>query len=103
MGRTPDGVGYRHRDTEVAAAYSMPGELVRSIKDQCLKVLGSNPSGLTSDEIGDIVGLEKYSIRRRVSDLVNDDLVEDSGERRRLKSGRQGIVWAIKRRQLELI
>ena len=60
-----------------------------------MSIMRKNMSGLTVDEIKTELGGEDYRCRRRVSDLVNENRLEDSGERRKLVSGRLGIVWTL--------
>ena len=48
---------------------------------------------LTADEVADVLGQSVLSIRPRVTELANNDEIEDSGTRRRNASGRNAIVW----------
>jgi predicted ArsR family transcriptional regulator len=59
--------------------------------------LKSNPSGLTSFEIADVLRLHLVTVSPRLRPLVNRGLVEDSGQRRIGASGRKQTVWRVKR------
>ena len=48
---------------------------------------------LTADEVADVLGQSVLSIRPRVTELANNDEIEDSGKRRKNASGRNAIVW----------
>ena len=50
----------------------------------------------TKDEVGQAVGLDDVQAARRLSDLKDAGLVEDSGERRPSKSGHPCIAWRAK-------
>lgn len=67
----------------------------------------THPEGLTDEQLlavysaqhgGSLRSLEaRSSPRKRRSDLAQQGLLEDSGERRRLTSGRRGVVWRARR------
>lgn len=55
--------------------------------------------GVTDEEIitaGEFNGLRANGLRPRRVELVRDGLVEDSGEKRKTRSGRNAIVWRLK-------
>tara|TARA_R110000824_G_scaffold292171_1_gene480569 strand:+ start:3330 stop:3638 length:309 start_codon:yes stop_codon:yes gene_type:complete len=57
-------------------------------------------AGLTADEVAIILNKNKdlgiLTIRPRVTELVKQDMIEDSGIRRKNNSGRNAIVWRVK-------
>jgi predicted ArsR family transcriptional regulator len=53
---------------------------------------------MTGDEVAAWTGLELYQARRRISDLHNEGKIEDSGQRRKTKTGRNAVVWQIRPR-----
>jgi len=57
---------------------------------------------MSSQQIAAVTGLEYLQVVRRVSDLRNEDVVIDSGERRPTVSGRLAAVWKLKPAQLNL-
>jgi len=56
----------------------------------------------TSDEIASQVGLLTHQVIKRVSDLRNDGVVVDTGERKPTRTGRPAAVWKLKDKQLEM-
>ena len=58
---------------------------------------------LSSEQIAKVTGLEHAQAWRRVSDLKNDGVIIDSGERRTNKSGRLAAVWRVAPAQLDMI
>ena len=51
--------------------------------------------GLTSQEISDSCELDYHQVARRMSDLVADGKVQDSGETRPSPGGRRATVWRL--------
>ena len=49
--------------------------------------------GMTSDEIGNKLGMPPQSVSARVNGLVADGHLVDSGQRRKSQWGRDAIVW----------
>jgi len=56
----------------------------------------------TSDEIAIRVGLLTHQVIKRVSDLRNDGVIIDTGERKRTRTGRPAAVWKLKPEQLDM-
>lgn len=75
-----------------ARAESLAGEHCRMIA----QALSEMPHGGTCDEVADVIRvLNRHQVGRRMSDLVKDRIVVDSGNRRPTPSGRKAIVWLI--------
>jgi hypothetical protein len=53
------------------------------------------PQGATVDEIEEALGLRHQSASARMTEAVRMGLAEDSGERRRTRSGRTAAVWVV--------
>jgi len=70
----------------------------RQMVFDCLEERGP----LSSEEIADFVCLSTLQVMKRISDLRNDGIVIDSGERKRTQAGRPAAVWKIKDKQLEM-
>ena len=63
------------------------------------KAIKDYSPGLTAEEIGLVIGksgMGALTVRPRVTELSQQGLIEDSGERRKNGSGRNAIVWRIK-------
>lgn len=94
-------------DTSLSAAASLDPDNLRENQAAVLKVI-RECGPMTDVDLVEryersvrevIYGLPRQSqsgIRTRRAELVAGGLVEDTGERRRLESGRQAIVWAVK-------
>jgi hypothetical protein len=55
-----------------------------------------NPRGITADECAEIMREGVLSIRPRVSELHADNLIFDTGARRKNRSGKSAIVWRVR-------
>lgn len=63
------------------------------------RALQGRPDGATGEELAAATGLQYHEAVRRLSDLKNRGLIEDSGRRRANTSGRPAIIWTWKRPQ----
>jgi predicted ArsR family transcriptional regulator len=91
-----DGTGFKNLDTAEAAARRLShsgraAELRKLVWGAYL----NNPSGMTADECAEYLGLDRLSIRPRVSELFGDGQLVDSGTRRKNASGRGAAVFAV--------
>jgi Fic family protein len=57
---------------------------------------GLFPPGATCDEIERATGLSHQTASARLRELVLNGRIEDSGERRKTRSGRLATVWRVK-------
>lgn len=83
-------------DTSRAAAESV--DKVGITRRRILELLRENPGGLTDDEIALRAYADRWftspsGMRTRRSELVELGAVVDSGDRRRLASGRYAVIW----------
>jgi predicted transcriptional regulator len=69
---------------------------VKDLKSRVLAAIASVPSGLTPDEVADRLDLPLWSVRPRCSELVAGGHIEDTGVRRRNKSGAKATVYRVK-------
>lgn len=84
-------VGHRHPATAKAAAASVlprTGSKRRQVYDWIAK-----KGGMTDDEIEYVTGWSHQSVSAARNTLMNDGLIEDSGEVRKTKYGHDAIVW----------
>lgn len=88
----------RDRRTSVAA-----GQRIRvpakTYRGQVLDTLREGPK--TDEEIGKATGLRGNTVRPRRLELLREGLIEDSGQVRPTRSGRDAIVWQLKAPQEE--
>jgi predicted ArsR family transcriptional regulator len=47
------------------------------------------------EEIGDLIGMEAYAVRKRLPELQDAGLAEPTEERRKTRSGRSERIWRI--------
>ena len=99
---TAPGFKTRSPETSVAAAEAVAGSaaIVRMQVVSCYHLHGP----MTADECAELLGASVLSIRPRVSELRKcyPPVLEDSGERRRNRSGHGAAVWCLVRRQTQL-
>lgn len=91
--RYPNVPGHRGIQTSVAAADAMRDKLGRLQTLVLGAIRGAGADGLTADECCDVLGLDRWTIQPRTSELRAKRLVGDSGRRRRNQSGKSAIVW----------
>lgn len=89
----PNAPGYQNTDTSRAAAKSMESETSRLQRRVLDAIKRAGDHGLTMEECADAVGEGRHSVQPRTSELRAKKLIVDSGLRRKLASGRSGIVW----------
>ena len=87
----PQSAGWKRRETSRQAAEHVPASILRA------KVLAEfeRQNYMTADECADSLGIDKLSIRPRVSELSNMGKVMDAGFRRQNASGKSAIVWRL--------
>lgn len=90
MPHDQQGTGYRNTDTSYEAR-PMAGKKI-TVQDQVLSLL-STGARMTCDEIAQSLGLGILTVRPRLTELQALGKVTDTGLRRRLASGKNGIVW----------
>jgi hypothetical protein len=92
--RYPKAPGYKERDTSRKAADSIK-ESAPLLRGRCLAAIARAPTGLTADEVAEKIGETVLSVRPRVTELLRDGKVRDSGQRRKNDSGRSAKVWVV--------
>ena len=79
--------------TSHAAADSMRG-ISEAQRARIVKTLeASGPLG--AEQIGDVMRLEPYAVRKRLSEAERDHLIEPTGDTRRTRSGRAERIWRL--------
>ncbi|WP_230281663.1 helix-turn-helix domain-containing protein [Croceicoccus sp. Ery15] len=93
MSAYPNAPGHRNVETSVAAANALAPKLGRlqQMAHEAIREAGAR--GRTADELAERLGMDRYSIQPRTSELRRKGLICDSGERRRNATGKMAIVW----------
>jgi hypothetical protein len=89
-------VGNNTTDTSAEAGASVlgsVGKLARQCFDEIATVRDGGGSGLTVDQLEQILNRSHQSVSARVNELRDKGWVMDSGRRRKTRSGRKAIVW----------
>jgi len=87
-----DGVGYQNVDTSKTAADQVKAKPMREQVTQVLK--DHWPYGMTAQEVAKAIGRDTfYGVQPRLSELKNEGIIRDSGDRAPLPTGKLGIVW----------
>ena len=79
------------RDTSRAAVEEI-ADSVPLLRAKALRAVQSS-TGMTADEVAAALGLSALSIRPRMTELAQRNVVADCGLRRANVSGRKAIVW----------
>ena len=96
MSAYPDTPGHRHVDTSVAAADALAPKLGRLQRMAETTIRDAGLSGLTADELAARLGMDRWSIQPRTTELKRKGIIRDSGQRRANATGKQAIVWIVK-------
>lgn len=88
-------MGRRSTSTSRAAFASM-GSVADTLRAIAFRLIHeSGPHGMTALEVVQASGRDRWGIQPRISELVTDKAVADSGRRRTNPSGREAIVWIV--------
>ena len=90
----PHQPGHKRSDTSKAAADDIAPS-AGTLRAKVLAVLHFRPGGMTADDCADLLGIDKLSIRPRMSELRELGQVRDSGRRSPNASGKKAIVWVL--------
>lgn len=96
MSTYPDAPGHRHVDTSMAAADALAPKLGRLQSMTQAAIREAGWIGLTADELASTLGMDRWSIQPRTSELRRKGLIRDSGQRRPNATGKMAIVWVTK-------
>lgn len=91
----PDAPGHRGVQTSMEAAEAVAPKCGR-LQKLTLEAIASRAAfGLTADECAEVLGLDRWSIQPRTSELRKQARIVDSGLRRRNATGKKAIVWTL--------
>jgi len=93
----PDACGHKATDTSKAAAEAMQSK-AGCLREQCLELLYKGD--YTADELAAILGKSILAIRPRISELVAQRKIWDSGKRHANETMKKAIVWTTGERML---
>lgn len=96
MSTYPETPGHRGVETSIAASEALAPKLGRLQWMALTALKQAGWLGHTADELAERLGLDRYSIQPRTSELKRKGLIRDSGQRRRNGSGKLAIVWVAK-------
>ncbi|WP_373084898.1 hypothetical protein [Sneathiella sp.] len=89
----PNEPGHRGIDTSIAAAIALAPKLGRLQRMARNAIREAGWLGLTADELAARLGMDRWSIQPRTSELKRKGLIRDSGQRRANSTGKLAIVW----------
>ena len=69
------------------------GRLARRVYDEISYAVANGGTGLTCDQVEQIVGGSHQTVSARVNELRDKGYIVDSGARRPTRSGRKATVW----------
>lgn len=93
MSTYPDAPGHRNVETSVATADALAPKLGRLQRMAEGAIREAGWLGLTADELAERLGMDRWSIQPRTSELKRKGLIRDSGQRRPNSTGKRAIVW----------
>jgi hypothetical protein len=91
----PDTPGHRGVETSIEAADAVAPKCGRLQKLTLAAIADAGPFGRTADECAEVMGLDRYSVQPRTSELNRKGLIVDSGLRRFNATGKRAIVWTL--------
>lgn len=91
----PDAPGHRGVETSAEAAEKFAPKVGRLQKMTLEAIASRAANGLTADECAQLIGLDRWSIQPRTSELRRKGLIVDSGLRRKNETGKRAIVWTL--------
>jgi hypothetical protein len=99
----PDSPGHRSVPTSIEAADALAPQLGRLQRLALAAIKSRGALGLTADELAEALGLDRYSIQPRTSELRRKSLIVDSGLRRLNASRKRAIVWVTPEHKREAV
>ncbi|MBP6363764.1 MAG: hypothetical protein KA329_09615 [Novosphingobium sp.] len=89
----PNAPGHRGVVTSIDAAIALKPKLGRLQQQALAAIRDAGQNGLTADELAMWLGLDRWSIQPRTTELCRKELIRDSGQRRPNCTGKRAIVW----------
>ncbi|MCB2066538.1 MAG: hypothetical protein KDE15_07855 [Erythrobacter sp.] len=93
MSNYPTVPGHRNVNALIAAATYHVLQLGRPKRLALLAICKAGWLGLTAGELASRLGMDRYTIQPRTSELRMKRLIRDSGQHRANATGKKAIVW----------
>lgn len=84
---------HRSVDTSIAAADSLAPKLGRLQRMAQATIRDAGAHGLTADELAARLGIKRWSIQPRTSELKRKGVIRDSAQRSPNATGKLAILW----------
>ena len=88
----PDVAGFKKGETSKEAARTIE-PTAKILREKVLEVLKRGAK--TADEVAEVLGVQIWSCRPRLSELLARKQIKDSGVRRKNQSGKSAVVWEL--------
>ena len=90
----PDHPGFKGNSETGREAANAVAKMARNYRDQILAAFNSAyPEGRSADQIAEAMGLSRYSVRPRVSELAAGGKLEKTEGRTKNDAGMTVLVW----------
>lgn len=87
--------GHRGVDTSAAAAASLGSSLSYLQAKVFRAIAEAGTNGLTTNELADLLRIDRGSVQPRTSELRAKGRIRDSRQRRLNANGKKAIVWVV--------
>ena len=102
MSKYPSEPGFKgDADTGREAAADMHAKCGRLQQVALAGISAAGGGGYTADELAAALGLDRWTIQPRTSELKAMGLIVDSGMRRRNVTGKRAVVWVLPQHKQE--
>lgn len=96
MSGYPSEPGFKgNADTGREAAEAMQSKCGRLQQMALAHIRAAGAGGYTADELSAAMGMDRWTVQPRTSELKAKGLIVDSGQRRRNVTGKRAVVWTL--------
>jgi predicted transcriptional regulator len=96
MNKYPSEPGFKgDAETSREAAEAMQSKCGRLQQIAFCHIRAAGASGYTADELAEAMGMDRWTVQPRTSELKAKGLIVDSGQRRRNVTGKRAVVWTL--------
>jgi|DEB0MinimDraft_10_1074344.scaffolds.fasta_scaffold32268_3 DNA-binding NarL/FixJ family response regulator len=93
----PRTAGYQQTDTSKEAAKDIEKNKAQSLRNRVKELVTQFPKGLTNEEIAAFLKEDVGNIRPRSTELQQQGIFYDTGNRRKNRNNKNVIVWGVKK------